>query len=343
MSTPSNSKNNNNKINKSALLFLIQATGFIKFVKQVFEPRSRWNLIDSSIPSRGRGEGKGLMQWKSNQISLIREYPCMSVPLPPFYHPLSYPQGKAIHPCPLLLTRQRCRKKARLFVCRGTEIWPWMLASVWQLVRKQKAGKATQTMCRCLRWRKKVWTVSKCQSHCGRRCRLISCPCLHILPLHEEDAAQRSNRHIYTNCPQLSSANEHSVTWRRKRLLRWTGGDNGWQRRKWAYETARRTKAGTEERKIEIKVYKRVWEGIGVWWRCAYESPREQAANMTDDDRAKLSGEEIKVGRLNLWQKLVGYDEQQIKTDKSDPVSVSMFDASLSDIRRDNLIRWFEC
>lgn len=73
---------------------------------------------------------------------------------------------------------------------------------------------------------------------CGRRCRLISClsprQTLRILPsaLHKWDTAERSNRHIYTNCPQLSLANEHSVTRRRKYLLRWTGGDKGFEERR---------------------------------------------------------------------------------------------------------------
>lgn len=33
------------------------------------------------------------------------------------------------------------KTKARLFVCGGTAIWPWMLASMWQPVRKQKPAR----------------------------------------------------------------------------------------------------------------------------------------------------------------------------------------------------------
>lgn len=116
-----------------ALLFLIQATRFIKFVKQVFqqqqtsssEPRNRWHLIDRGIVSRGRGEGRrgNIVKKQSNESHKgVPLY--VSTSLLPLYHPLSYPQGKAIHPCPLLLTRQpstkKKKKKKKLgYLCAG--------------------------------------------------------------------------------------------------------------------------------------------------------------------------------------------------------------------------------
>lgn len=111
---------NQNSLSRQAVFFLIQATRFIKFVKQVFqqqqtsssEPRNRWHLIDRGIVSRGRGADKGgnAVKKQSNESNKgVPLYVCSS--LPPLYHPLSYLQGKAIHPCPLLLTSQQCTKK----------------------------------------------------------------------------------------------------------------------------------------------------------------------------------------------------------------------------------------
>lgn len=139
-------------------MFLTQATSFIKFVKQVFqqqqtsssEPGNRWQLIDRGAPSRGRGEGKRGDAVKSNQMSPIREYPCTSAPL---CHPLSYPQGRAIHPCPLLLTCQCCtkkkkKKKGEAICVRGHCNLTLDARLHVAACEKTKAGKATQKMCR---------------------------------------------------------------------------------------------------------------------------------------------------------------------------------------------------
>lgn len=145
---------NLNSLSTLASLFLIQARRFIKFVKQVFQQQqtssselwNRWHLIDRSTVSERRGWRWKRMKWKSYQMSPRREYPSTSVPL----FSLSYPQGKAIYPCTLLLTRHHCAKKtkntARLFVCGGTVVWPWMLFSVWQSARKQSRHSNTENV-----------------------------------------------------------------------------------------------------------------------------------------------------------------------------------------------------
>lgn len=197
----------------------------------------------------GRGEEKGVTEWKSNKNEShkgVSLYVCTS--LPPLYHPLSYPQGKAIHSCPLLLTHQHCKKKKkpRLFVCGGTVIWPWMLASMWQLVRKQKQARQHR---KCVVGKEERLEMPS--PTCGRRCGLISClsprQTLRILPsmLHKWNTAERSNGHIYTNSAQLSFGNEHGVTQRQKCPPRWTGADKKkltWQRWKCKTKTEERGK-----------------------------------------------------------------------------------------------------
>lgn len=108
---------------------------------------------------------------------------------------------------------------------------------------------------------------------CGRRCRLISCPSprrtLHILPpaLHKWDAAERSNRHIYTNSSQQMSAVWHEGG---GCPPRWTGGDKGWLTAMTAKEIKKtKTGGGGNEKRLkkEIKVRKRAWEGVREWRR----------------------------------------------------------------------------
>lgn len=103
---------------------------------------------------------------------------------------------------------------------------------------------------------------------CGRRCRLISCPSprrtLHILPpaLHKWDAAERSNRHIYTNSPQQMSAVWHEGGGMSAEM------DGRWQRLTDSDDSEGNKKDKDEKRlKKEIKVRKRAWEGVREWRR----------------------------------------------------------------------------
>ena len=83
----------------------------------------------------------------------------MSVPhFPLLDHPLSYPQGKAIHPCPLLLTRQQCTKKKKksLAICvRGHCNLTLDARLHVAACEKTKAGKATRKMWRRVKKKKK--------------------------------------------------------------------------------------------------------------------------------------------------------------------------------------------
>ena len=104
---------------------------------------------------------------------------------------------------------------------------------------------------------------------CGRRCRLISClsprRTLHILPpaLHKWDAAERSNRHIYTNRPQQMSAVWHEggdVRRDGRAVTKVTDSDDS--------EGNKKDKDGGENGKRlkkDIKVRKRAWEGVREW------------------------------------------------------------------------------
>ena len=95
---------------------------------------------------RKKGGIRGTAMTKLSKSSPKREYPSMSAPLFPlcFTPPPTLKAKPSIpaHFCWHTITAQIKKiKKESLFVCGGTAIWPWMLASMWQLARKQKQAR----------------------------------------------------------------------------------------------------------------------------------------------------------------------------------------------------------
>lgn len=118
-----------NSLTTPALLFFTQATGLIEFVKQVFERQqtSSFEQREQMPPDRQRGreERRGGRDG-GNAVKEQSDVSHRGVPLhignpphPPLPPPLSSPQGKAIHPCPLLLTRRGCTKPGLAICVQG--------------------------------------------------------------------------------------------------------------------------------------------------------------------------------------------------------------------------------
>lgn len=317
------------------VLFLTQGTRFVKFVKQVFpsatnildECRNRWHLIDRA--EEGGRKSDNTVEKQSNESHKgVPLYVCTAFPL--FYHTLlpsrqSHPSLPTFADTPVV---QKKKKKARLFVCSSTVIWPWMLASTWQLMRKQKAGKATQKMCLWLKQKNKTKSFERFKTLkinvdggagwlvvCvwDRHCRFC---CLSYINGTQQKGQTDTFTQTVPSYPQQMSTARHEGGnicrdgWAVTKALR----RRDWQQWKYKHkkqqgEQRRRGK----ERTTEIKAHKREWERIRVcwWWRWANESPTERATNMTDDDVPKKgmldTKDEKEMGRRLEDEKIGGH------------------------------------
>lgn len=116
----------------------------------------------------GRKKGSAMKKLSNESQKGVPLYVCTS--LSPLYHRPSYPQGKAIHPCPLLLTRRHYARTLENKKIKSEAICEWGHCDVTLDARlrvaaceKTKAGKATEKMWHWIMGKKKKLEIGNAE------------------------------------------------------------------------------------------------------------------------------------------------------------------------------------